>query len=191
MNEFVSFFLIIIAIFIIINKELEKNKEIEKVKSTKDGIIYLVRKLPDSNVAANKLAEINERLLKLIESLDKEKEGVMRIVNKYSPNNLSETKPGSLYRSYSVNKGEQIAICLRDPKDNSFEDMNTIIFVVIHEISHVMTESIGHDETFWDNMKYLLMEAEKIGVYNPIDYSMDNLKYCGMDVKSTPYDFKK
>ena len=60
MNEFVSFFLIIIAIFIIINKELEKNKEIEKVKSTKDGIIYLVRKLPDSNVAANKLAEINE-----------------------------------------------------------------------------------------------------------------------------------
>jgi hypothetical protein len=191
MNEFVSFFLIIIAIFIIINKELEKNKEIEKVKSTKDGIIYLVRKLPDSNVAANKLAEINERLLKLIENLDKEKEGVMRIVNKYSPNNLSETKPGSLYRSYSVNKGEQIAICLRDPKDNSFEDMNTIIFVVIHEISHVMTESIGHDETFWNNMKYLLMEAEKIGVYNPIDYSMDNVKYCGMDVKSTPYDFKK
>lgn len=191
MNEFVSFFLIIIAIFIIINKELEKNKEIEKVKSTKDGIIYLVRKLPDSNVAANKLAEINERLLKLIENLDKEKEGVMRIVNKYSPNNLSETKPGSLYRSYSINKGEQIAICLRDPKDNSFEDMNTIIFVVIHEISHVMTESIGHDETFWNNMKYLLMEAEKIGVYNPIDYSMDNVKYCGMDVKSTPYDFKK
>ena len=69
--------------------------------------------------------------------------------------------------------------------------MNTIIFVVIHEISHVMTESIGHDETFWNNMKYLLMEAEKIGVYNPIDYSMDNVKYCGMDVKSTPYDFKK
>jgi len=191
MNEFLSFFLVIILTFIILNKELYKNKDLERVVSSQDGVGYLVRNLPDSGIASNKLAEINNRVSKLIDSLDKEKKDVIRIVNRYNPNNLSETVPGSLYKSYSVNKGEQIAICLRDPKDNSFEDINIIMFVVIHEIAHIMTETVGHDKTFWENMRFLLIEGQKIGIYVPIDYSKENAKYCGMYVKSTPYDFKK
>ena len=44
---------------------------------------------------------------------------------------------------------------------------------------------------FWDNMKYLLAEANKLGLYKIIDYSINNIEYCGMYIKSTPYDFKK
>ena len=72
-----------------------------------------------------------------------------------------------------------------------FEDDNTIMFVIIHELAHIMTTSIGHTKEFWDNMKYLLEEANKLGLYKIIDYSNNNIEYCGMYIKSTPYDFKK
>ena len=42
---------------------------------------------------------------------------------------------------------------------------NTILFVVIHELAHVMTEEIGHPPIFWENMKYLLEESEKFVIY--------------------------
>lgn len=190
MNDFLIYFLVIITIMMVVNKKLE-NKDIEKVKSTIDNRIYLVRKLPDSNKAANKLAEINQSVLKLIDNLDKEKEGTDRLIKRYNPDNLSETEPGAKYTSYSVNKGEQISICLRKSDESGFEENNIVMFVVIHELAHVMTKTIGHDETFWKNMKYLLEEAEKIGLYIPVDYSIHNVDYCGMEVKSTPYDFKK
>ena len=43
--------------------------------------------------------------------------------------------------------------------------------MAIHEIAHVMTDEVGHTKKFWNNMRYLLEEGEKIGVYRPEDYS--------------------
>ena len=65
-------------------------------------------------------------------------------------------------------------------------DMNTIIFVSIHELAHIMTPETGHTPLFWDNMKYLLEKASSIGIYNPVDYSKDPRMYCGMEINSTP-----
>ena len=69
-------------------------------------------------------------------------------------------------------------------------DDNTILFVVIHELAHVMTISTGHTEEFWANMKFLLEQAEDINIYVPVDYSQNNTEYCGMMITSSPYDFK-
>ena len=52
-----------------------------------------------------------------------------------------------------------------------------------------MTEEVGHPPIFWENMKYLLEEAEKIGIYNPINYVESPQNYCGMEINTTPYDF--
>ena len=71
-----------------------------------------------------------------------------------------------------------------------FIDENTIIFG-IHELAHIMTESVGHKKEFWDNMAFLLKEAEKINIYKPVDYSKNNVDYCGMEITTTPYEFKK
>ena len=54
-----------------------------------------------------------------------------------------------------------------------------------------MTKTVGHDKTFWENMSYLLHEAEKIGIYNHQDYGKIPVDYCGMEINSTPYDLKK
>ena len=54
-----------------------------------------------------------------------------------------------------------------------------------------MTEEIGHPKIFWENMKYLLEEGEKVGIYEPVDYKEEPKNYCGMEINSTPYEFKK
>ena len=66
---------------------------------------------------------------------------------KYNPNNFSETGKDSKYTSYSVNKGEKIVLCLRsrDGKDRLIDE-NTLTFVSIHELAHIMTKSVGHTE---------------------------------------------
>lgn len=188
MEEFLLFFLSIFVFFTAVNKVYKKG-DIISIKSSIDGEVYLVRKLPDSKKAADKLAQINKKILRLISSLDTNKEGVDDLIANYNPRSLSETIVGAEYTSYSVNKGEKISICIRSVKDNSFIDDNTILFVVIHELSHVMTHEVGHTALFWDNMKYLLEEGEKIGIYQPINYEKNTQQYCGMEINTTPYDF--
>ena len=187
MEEFLLFFLSIFVFFIVMNK-LYKKREIVTLKSTVDNQIYIVRKLPDAKDAANKLAIINQKVLRLIASLDESKEGVDDLQKNYNPRSLSETIDGAKYTSYSVNKGEKISICIRS-KDNVIIDDNTVLFVVIHELAHVMTNEIGHTPLFWSNMKYLLEEAERIGIYKPINYEKEPVQYCGMEINTTPYEF--
>lgn len=182
-------FLIIVTIL----KNMYQPKNITKRVSKNDLKEYFVRDMGDSQEAAEKLSSINTKLQKLIESMDKDdREGVLRIKTRYNPNTLSETEDGSKYTSYSLNKGEKIALCIRDKQNpNVFIDENTIIFVAIHELAHIMTESVGHKKEFWDNMAFLLKEAEKINIYKPVDYSKNNVEYCGMEITTTPYEFKK
>ena len=118
------------------------------------------------------------------------KEGIIDLQKNYNPDSLFETLEGSKYTSYSVNKGEKLSLCLRK-MDNTFVDDNTVLFVVIHELSHIMTDEVGHTPLFWENMRYLLEEAEKLDIYRPINYKEEPQQYCGMEINTTPYDFKK
>tara|TARA_Y100000996_G_scaffold106550_1_gene78266 strand:- start:13 stop:582 length:570 start_codon:yes stop_codon:yes gene_type:complete len=189
MEDFLIFFISILVIFIILKNTFFKNKVI-RVTSKKDNITYIVRDLPDAHTAADKLANVNSDIIKLIQSLPNNIKN-KRLKDNYNKEALSETGIDSQYTSYSLNKGEKISLCLRTKKDETlFEDKNTLIFVMIHELAHIMTESVGHTKEFWDNMKYLLEEAEKINIYQPINYSKDNKEYCGVMINSTPYHFE-
>jgi len=82
-----------------------------------------------------------------------------------------------------------MAFCLNKNKNNNeaLIDENTLTFVAIHELGHIMTESIGHNEEFWNNFKFLLDNAVKINLYTPIDYKKNPQPYCGMDINDNPY----
>jgi predicted metal-dependent hydrolase len=219
MEDFFYFFITILIIFYICNK-IKKNNEISRIKSNIDEKIYIVRKLPDEQIAADKLAKINQKIKLLLETLqrdlesyvnykksyDKEKDdkhsddfgnkkdGIKKLIDNYNPDKLSESAIDAKYTSYSVNKGEDIYICLRhkhNDKHDEFMNDNIIIFVVIHELAHVMTKSVGHTEEFWDNMRFLLEISEKEGIYQVYDYSKHPEEYCGIMINSTPYNFKK
>ena len=169
----------------------EKNtNDLIYVESTKDGRKYMVRNLPDKEKAANMMSKIRENLVTVKEYLNKNKSSDERtgLINaKFRPDNMRETEKGSKHTSYSVNKGEKLVFCLRSKnEDENLVDMNTMMFVALHEMAHIMTKSIGHTPEFWKNFKYLLKIAVKLGLYKEVDYSTTPQKYCGMTVSDTP-----
>ena len=90
--------------------------------------------------------------------------------------------------AYSENKGEKIAFCLNKTKHSStLIDLNTLTFVALHELSHVMTVSVGHKQEFWQNFKFILENAKKAGLYTPVDYKKKPENYCGMTITDNPY----
>lgn len=197
MQDFTSFFLLLVVITILYLYLESKSSAVIKVKAD-DGNEYLVRNLPDRVDAANKLALIRKRLTAIVDELynnretDKYKDKLKEIEllkSNYRPDKLSESSPGNKYTSYSIDKGKKIVYCLRT-KDgtNKLIDDNTITFVAIHELAHLMTEEIGHVPPFWNNMKYLLDVGIKLGVYKYVDYSDTPVKYCGTQITDTPLE---
>ena len=182
--------IVVLLIFCLINY-YNKNKDVTTVKSTIDDRIYLVAKLSDSLEAANKLAEINMNILKLIDycNTNNNKDNFNRLKN-YNPNTLGELIDKSKYTAYNINKGEEIAICIRDKNNTILHDMNSCMFIIIHELAHIMTVTEQHTPEFWNNMKELLEEANKCGVYTPIDYAKTPQYYCNQMIDRTPYIFK-
>jgi hypothetical protein len=191
MKELTSVLVGVVVLGIVFN-HFYKNWNLTTVTSSVDGRTYTVRKLPDKLDAANKLAHISASLTKLVEYVyknDKSREGVQQLKDKFNSRNITENTPGGQYTAYSVNKGEQLAICLRNIKDNTFINDNLIYFVSIHEMAHVMTDEVGHTPKFWDNMAYLLGQANQLGFYTPEDYKKNPQMYCGQEINSTPYKF--
>jgi hypothetical protein len=61
--------------------------------------------------------------------------------------------------------------------------------VVLHEMAHLMTESLSshqHTREFWANFRRLLEDAAKIGIYSPVNYSRQPIAYCGMTITDSP-----
>ena len=79
--------------------------------------------------------------------------------------------------AYTDNKSE-ITLCLADPKTNKEYDSNTIMYVALHELAHVISKEIGHGEEFRQNFSKLLLEGEKLGFYDPSKPMTTT--YCGM-----------
>jgi predicted metal-dependent hydrolase len=185
--------LIVIFVFMYGYSTIEHlTNDLTTVKSNIDGKNYQVRNLPDKQEAADLLAKIRIKLEKLIDSMNKkfpEDSNVKQMVEKFNPNNITESPKSNKYTSYSINKGEKIVFCIRQKNDTEeLVDENTITFVAIHELAHIMTKSVGHTEEFWDNFKKLLKESVKIGIYDRENYTNDPREYCGIQVTDSPLD---
>ena len=157
-----------------------------------NGNTYCVRDRNKLELAADRLATINIKMNKLVTHLGKkypEKDNVKRLVKGYNPKKIYETLPTSEYTAYSENKGEKLAFCLDTEKNSKGRliDINTLMYVVLHELSHIATKSIGHTDEFWENFKFLIIEAKELGLYNPVDYKKENARYCGMNITDNPY----
>lgn len=190
MEDFVSFFLILIIITLLYIYLETKSLDVKFVVSNFDGKKYLVRNLPDKQAAATLISKIGSKLTKLVNSLkdqEDDNEDIRRLIRNYNPNNISESSPNNKYTSYSINKGEKIVFCIRS-RDNSNKlvDENTMMFVAIHELAHLMTKSIGHTKEFWDNMRFLLKQAIKIKIYVKQDFRNNPVSYCGTKITDSP-----
>lgn len=172
------------------------NYPLVPVQSTVDGKIYNVRDLPDKQQAANVMATLRLKLVKLCDALEKkypDKPQVKLMVQNFrsDPARFIEATPDSEHTSSTVNKGESIHMCLRqrEGNDESLVDENVMMFVALHEFAHVCTESVGHEPEFWNNFGWLLKEAEAMGLYKYTDFAAHPVNYCGVHITDAPrYD---
>jgi hypothetical protein len=166
--------------------------QLKCIVSTVDGNKYCVRERAKLQEAADLLAKTTDKCKKLVEYVAQkhpDNEAVKRLEKGYNPKKIVETLPTSEYTAYSENKGEKLAFCLNTSKTdkNQLIDEHTLMFVSIHELSHVMTKSVGHKTEFWDNFKFLLQEAKAAGIHEPKDYKKEPKKYCSMQITDNPY----
>lgn len=186
--SFIIFLIVLLILFLYYQSE---HADLEYITSDIDNEKYLVRKLPDSKNAADTICKIKSNIDKLIKHLNslkkkdlskKKRKCIKLLTSRYNHERLYESAPSINYTSYSVNKGEKIYLCLRSKKDNKIHKMNVIMYVVLHELAHVGSVSIGHNKEFYDNFHYLLEEAEKIKIFKKSN-SGKQIEYCGMDIR--------
>ena len=84
-------------------------------------------------------------------------------------------------KSYTINK-HKMHLCVKD-ENNDYYDDNMLIYVALHELSHVLCDEIGHTPKFWAIFEDILEKAEKIidpitnkPVYDP--NGVINKDYC-------------
>jgi len=167
--------------------------QLKCIVSSVDGNKYCVRDREKIQESADLLATTTVKCKELVDYMYNkypDKENVQRLKNGFNPKKVMETLPNSEYTAYSENKGEKIAFCLNPKKNkdlNKLIDEHTLMFVAIHELSHVATKSVGHKTEFWDNFKFLLENAKDAGIHDPVNYKKKPAQYCSMTIKDNPY----
>ena len=184
---FTEAFVVFVLVLIMVMYIRQYYGEVDIVTASGDGRRYVVRKLPDSAQAAALLSRINVKLAQLVRHMVARfpaDADVRRLHDNYNPEALSEGGTEVGYTSYSVNKGEKIVMCLRQP-DETFVDENVLVYVAVHELGHLMTDEIGHTPKFWANFRRLAAEAVKIGVYTRVDFGGRPQPYFGISITSS------
>lgn len=185
------FVLVIFLIFMFVFKIGFDTYSLVYIKSEMDGDFHLVRNMEGKEKAADMISQIKQRiktLLKHLKSKYPDKESIERLVDNFNPDAIKETDITDSGTSYSINKGSEMSLCIRDKNDKDYKihELNLIMFVVLHELAHIMSKSYGHNEEFGDNFVFLLEEANQAGVYSNEDYSSSNRDYCGIKITSNP-----
>ena len=151
MKDISILFITFLLLLILVNYYV-KNKNLI-ILTGSDNRKYRLLDLPGKEKCLEMLVILNNNTIKLIELLKtntKEREGIQKLVDKYNPDKLSENLENRSLTVHSLNKGQEICLCLREPKDENkiITDVNTLMFVLIHELAHIMTKDIGHTDNF-------------------------------------------
>ena len=96
--------------------------------------------------------------------------------------NIYETIYDNNVTSYTINKGEQIFLCIKD--NNGLHDINIIMYVAIHEMAHLACPLIGHDKLFQNIFKFLIECSILINIYKYSNYHINPSNYCNIKITS-------
>ena len=180
-------FFTLITLIILENNELFIEYRNSKLNNKKYGIQEEFNK---SDEAVELLAKLHNHMSDFVTDLQKKipsDERVARLVKGFRRAEIEEA-PNDDGSSYTINKGDLVAICLRHKKDDHpFHDYNTLLFVIIHEMAHIASISEGHNSEFITNFKWLLQQAKDLGYYEPVNYNKSPMTYCGVKVTNNPY----
>ena len=70
-------------------------------------------------------------------------------------------------QSYTLNK-KKVFLCLKDKRTGKTYDKNMLIYVLLHELAHVLNkDDVGHTPAFHAEFDKLLKIAEEKGIFDP------------------------
>jgi predicted metal-dependent hydrolase len=175
---------------------MSNNNDMVYVKSDIDGNTYLVRNLPDKQYASNTLSRIKQRINTLTNYLYSNKSNeknkkyekyIELLKKKIKYAEIIESSDDGYYTSYSVNKGEQLVFCLRSRKHkNDLHDINLMMYVVLHEISHVACPIYdNHGPLFKDIFSFITQNAIDLQLYMKNDFQHSPTEYCGLIISDS------
>ncbi len=75
--------------------------------------------------------------------------------------------PLSMESSAYTEDKKRIALCLENPETKTPYDMNTIMYVSLHELGHILNKGYGHGDDFKKIFSGLLKKATQLGFYDP------------------------
>ena len=116
---------------------------------------------------------------------------VKKLLERFKSNQIYENENITDPRKASFSRNKRsIHLCLKKSKDISDEKfVNTLTFVMLHEMAHVCTDSIGHTKEFLDKFKFLLHEAVQSNLFTAINYKKEPTMFCGQPIIHNPlYD---
>ena len=174
---------IVVIIVIILIVAITYKRASIKVLSNIDGKYYIVKNNKLSQKSADLLAQININLKKLVIYCSELSPKPVYSENllRFKSENIGENIL-NLDTTYTINKGDSMVFCLSPRSYDQVElyDINTMMYVAVHELAHVASNSVGHTMEFKINFKDLLQKAVKIGVYSYINYEKTPVEYCGI-----------
>ena len=185
--------ILIAIIVVIIYLFLFHNKKNVVLIEGRDKNKYLVYNDINKNDSALLLGDIINNMFKLrdylYENINKysEFEPYIKQLHKNLHKDRSliyENDPTSKLTSFSVNKGEEIAFCLRSKKSNKLHQLNLIMYVALHEMAHIACPEIGHGDLFKKIFKFLTEVSIELNLYKLDDYENNPIEYCGMMLSS-------
>jgi hypothetical protein len=167
-------------------------RDMTYVRSDLDGKYYLVRDLPDKQNASNTLARLKSHIYTVTDYLYAHRndanfkdniEYIEQLNSRIKNAIIIESTSDSIYTSYSVNKGEQLVFCIRSIKNkNDLHDVNLMMYVVLHEMSHVACPELGHTALFKKIFAFITTVAVSLNIYKKIPFASEPKEYCGMQI---------
>jgi hypothetical protein len=148
-------------------------------QTSSSGKLYYVKRAPGQDLVADRLDLLTARLNQLLEQADDAYPGDIRIANVRARWNgtLGEVSEKDDI-AYSMNK-QEVHVCVRNPANGQLESENTSMYVLLHEIAHVATDTYGHPPEFWLNFRWFLEVADSLGLYEYEDFDTKETTFCG------------
>ena len=183
--------LIIIILYFIISKIVFYNKS-EYLKSNTNDKYYLVKDTKNKYNKVELIDKLFNSLNVLLEELknsnyDFKDINIEEIQEKIKNSEILENITDS-DTSYTVNKGEKIILCLADRENDNLYSYNLLMYVLIHELAHILNTTYGHDDNFKKTFRFILEKAIELNLYTYEDYKNNPVNYCGLILNTNIMD---
>lgn len=158
-----------------------------KVKSTLDKELYIVNNSELKNQVAYTLSLLKQKINILINNLETTNKDIYQKLKNRMKNTVFRENnvrlPKNNETSYSMNKGEELVLCVVNYKNMKIYNMDILFYVAVHELSHVANDSYGHDKSFYTIFNFLLEKSIFYGLYSFSDFQNLPSEYCGLHLK--------